>query len=363
MKKIIPVFSSLFFAVNSYASSFITGNSNHLNTPNDPRQGLSTRFYDPVLANQSQNPTFSGLVMGQGLGMRNQNGESLVDSRLLNMGLAAKNGNLQQTTRSQGLGFVNNKLNGFLGNALPNLETSIAVNEDKKVEFGVLGVQPISNYTENSKDVFLYQGSFFVTNSERYTVNNGLVYRRITDDEKFIYGLNVFYDHEFPYGHKRTSLGGEFKSTILDLNINHYMPISDWTTGLNDAPEKALAGTTFELVTPIPYLPRLNASVMYSKWDSAFGMNDANSMTYGVHGAIYAGLGFEYKRRISEQLGNVTSGMLIYNLRMDNNRQFTKPFFSSTPYIKESMRGRMLEKVRRENTIRKDIGGLVIATR
>ncbi len=358
MKKSIYI-STLLVSSVSFANTLNTD----YNKMNDQfGSGLNSRVHDQNFNTGVQNSTMSGFLVGQGLGMRNQDGKSFVDPRLLNFGLAAKNGALAETTKSYGLGLMNNKLNSLLGTALPTLETSIGVNEDKKVEFGILGVQPISSYNKSSKDVVLYQGSFFITNSERYTVNNGVVYRKITDDEKYIYGVNVFYDHEFPYGHKRTSLGAEFKSTILDLNINHYMPISDWRNGLNDAPEKALAGTTFEMVTPIPYLPRLNASVMYSKWDSAFGMNDANSMTYGIHGAIYAGLGFEYRRRISEQLGNVSSGMLTYSFRGDN-KQFSKPFFSSVPYIRDSMRERMLEKVRRENIIRKDIGGLVIVAR
>jgi adhesin/invasin len=343
-------------------------NANSLNFDPSPQFNSFGTFrnissFDPHNPKVNQNaPSVSGLIMGQGLGMRNQDGQSLVDARLLNLGLALKNGTFTETTKSYGLGLVNNKFNSLLSDLLPTLETSIGVNEDREVEFGILGVQPITNYTKESKDVVLYQGIFFISNSERYTVNNGVVYRKITGDEKFIYGVNIFYDHEFPIGHKRMSLGGEFKSTMLDVNINHYMPLSDWRNGVNDVAEKAQTGTTLELVTPIPYLPRLNASVMYSKWESSFGLSDANSITFGIHGAIYAGLGFEFKRRISDQLGNVSSGMLIYTFR-GNNKDFTKPFFSSQAYIKDSMRERMLEKVRRENIIRSEVDGLQIEVR
>ena len=33
-----------------------------------------------------------------------------------------------------------------------------------------------------------------------------------------MYGLNAFYDHEFDYDHSRASLGGEIKSSFLELN-------------------------------------------------------------------------------------------------------------------------------------------------
>ena len=35
-----------------------------------------------------------------------------------------------------------------------------------------------------------------------------------------MYGLNAFYDHELDYDHSRTSLGGEIKSSFLELKNN-----------------------------------------------------------------------------------------------------------------------------------------------
>ena len=47
------------------------------------------------------------------------------------------------------------------------------------------------------------------------TLNAGLVYRMMNSEMTIIYGLNLFYDHQFNTGHQ-TGLGFEMKSSVYE---------------------------------------------------------------------------------------------------------------------------------------------------
>ena len=86
-------------------------------------------------------------------------------------------------------------------------------------------------------------------------MNLGFGKRILSADESFIYGLNLFYDHELDYDHQRTSVGGEIKSSILELNTNHYFAISNEKTGKNNVKEEVADGYDLEVGAHIPYMP------------------------------------------------------------------------------------------------------------
>ena len=65
--------------------------------------------------------------------------------------------------------------------------------------------------TGNDYNKILTQISYSTFN-DRETINTGLVYRTMNPAMTIIYGVNIFYDHEFNTGHTRTGLGFEMKS-------------------------------------------------------------------------------------------------------------------------------------------------------
>ena len=54
-----------------------------------------------------------------------------------------------------------------------------------------------------------------------------------------MFGVNGFYDYELDYNHKRTSLGAEIRSSILELNSNYYFALSNSRTGKDNIKEDA----------------------------------------------------------------------------------------------------------------------------
>jgi hypothetical protein len=244
------------------------------------------------------------------------------------------------------------------------VKTSISLNEYDKLEGSVIGFRPMLPYDEKSDTIYGWQTSVVVTD-DRYTWNNGLVYRGITSslDYPLIYGANLFYDIEFPYHHQRASLGLELKSNFFDSNINHYEPITKSLEGRNGLQESVMRGTTVDASVPIPYMPRLKAKAEYFNWSGNDGGESSIGMTYSLIGKITENLLFT----ISQKRERGQEKTFIYNISYVFNDKSIKeidvPVFASEAFIKTDLRPRMVEIVQRENIIKKQTGGLSVVTR
>jgi adhesin/invasin len=107
--------------------------------------------------------------------------------------------------------------------------------------------------TGNEYNKILSQISYSTFN-DRETLNTGLVYRTLNNDMTRMYGINIFYDHEFNTGHARTGLGFEMKSSAYDVNINLYEAMTE-RHHVQGAPEVAAGGYDAEIGALLPYLP------------------------------------------------------------------------------------------------------------
>ena len=121
---------------------------------------------------------------------------------------------------------------------------------DSKPTFRAITLFELSG---NQFDKILSQISYSTFN-DRETLNTGLVYRSMNQAMTHIYGINIFYDHEFNTGHARTGLGFEMKSSVYDVNINLYEAMSE-IHHVNGTPEVAAGGYDAEVGALLPYLP------------------------------------------------------------------------------------------------------------
>jgi hypothetical protein len=69
-------------------------------------------------------------------------------------------------------------------------------------------------------NLFLFNQTSVVNFNSRSTFNIGLGARHITNDESMIVGANAFYDYESKSGHKRSSLGFELLTAMLEFRAN-----------------------------------------------------------------------------------------------------------------------------------------------
>jgi len=211
--------------------------------------------------------------------------------------------------------------------------------------------------TGNEYNKILSQISYSTFN-DRETLNTGLVYRNLNEDMTRIYGINIFYDHEFNSGHTRTGLGFEMKSSVFDVNINLYEAMSE-IHHVNGAPEVAAGGYDAEIGALLPYLPW--AKVYYKKYQW-------NNETLNIrHGEMFS-LYMEPTSRLSIETGiqddsntNNHNGFIKLNyILCCNERKMGPNIFtvSKNAYTFGRVnKERMYEKVRRENNIVKVRGG------
>ena len=246
---------------------------------------------------------------------------------------------------------------------LERTEVSIDALEGSKPAFSILTVQPIAE-SENLRDTTFWQGSLFL-NDSRETVNLGVGYRRMSEDEKWLAGVNLFYDQEFPYNHKRASVGAELKSSVFELNANKYIALTNSLTGENGVSERALDGFEFELGTQLPYIPGTRLFAKKFKWDGEDGASDLKGKTYSlsVDKEVLPNLSLE--AGVHDYDGGASSEKFV-KLTYHFDEPASKPakFFSDQAFENlESMKEKRLEKVRRTNTIVKQRGGFTVSIR
>ena len=192
----------------------------------------------------------------------------------------------------------------------------------------------------------------YSTFNDRETINTGLVYRMFSQDMTKLYGVNIFYDHEFNTGHARTGLGFELKSSVYDININLYEAMTE-RHHVEGAPEIAAGGYDAEIGALLPYLPWAKLYYKTYQW---------NNVTENIRHGQTLSLYMEPTSRLSIEAGmqddsttNSHNAFLKLNyIVCCNERKMGPNIFtvSNTAYTYGKIdSNRMYEKVRRENNI------------
>ena len=230
---------------------------------------------------------------------------------------------------------------------------------DSKPTFRAITLFELSG---NQFDKILSQISYSTFN-DRETLNTGLVYRSMNQSLTHIYGINIFYDHEFNSGHARTGLGFEMKSSVYDVNINFYEAMTEIHHVIG-VPEVAAGGYDADVGALLPYLPWAKLYYKRYQWN-----NETKNIRHGEAVSLY----MEPTTRLSLEAGmqddsttNSHNAFIKLNYILCCNERKTGPGIfsvSSSAYTLGKIdEDRMYEKVRRENNIVtvKGGGGLTI---
>ena len=220
--------------------------------------------------------------------------------------------------------------------------------EGLKPQIGILTFKPLNDTDDG---LTFFQGSFFTHDGgDRNTLNLGLGKRLFNDDESIMFGLNSFYDYEIDYDHQRASIGGEIKSSILELSTNHYFGISGEQTGKNNTKEKVADGYDLEFGAHVPYMPTTKMYAKIFEYDIPGG-SDFEGVEYSSNiGIPNSGMNFEvgYKDYGNNSYDDQWFFNLTFSLsKMNPNTSFV----SDKAFERVSMKDKKYEKVRRENII------------
>ena len=238
-------------------------------------------------------------------------------------------------------------IENFLDGNFKDTDFSIKSKEGNKPEIGILTFKPL-NDTDDTLTFF--QGSFFTHDGDRETLNLGFGKRILSDDESFLFGLNAFYDHELDYDHQRASIGGEIKSSILELNTNHYFAISNEVTGKNSVKETVADGYDLEIGAHIPYMQSAKFYTKLFEYEIPGG-SDFEGIEYSSRiGIPNSGMNFEigFKDYGNNSYEDQWFINLTFNLSKINP---DTDLVSNEAFERVSMKDKKYDKVRRENII------------
>ena len=239
-------------------------------------------------------------------------------------------------------------IESFLDGNFEDTDFSIKSTEGLKPQIGILTFKPLNDTDDG---LTFFQGSFFTHDGgDRNTLNLGLGKRILSNDESVMFGLNAFYDYEIDYDHQRASIGGEIKSSILELSTNHYFAISNEVTGKNNIKEEVADGYDLEFGAHVPYMPTAKMYAKIFEYDIPGG-SDYEGVEYSSNiGIPNSGMNFEvgYKDYGNNGYDDQWFFNLTFSLsKMNPNTSFV----SDQAFERVSMKDKKYEKVRRENII------------
>ena len=123
---------------------------------------------------------------------------------------------------------VSNAMYGAKGKPWMRRTTlSFQFQEGWKPLYSVETVQPLGHYDDKSRHVWFTQQRISRASDSGTTLNVGVGYRRISQDDRRLYGAHLFYDHRFLRHHDRLSGGLEYMSGESEFRFNWYGSASD----------------------------------------------------------------------------------------------------------------------------------------
>ena len=235
---------------------------------------------------------------------------------------------------------------------LKRTEFEQQLNNNGKPQFSVTTVQPIYN---SGKNYILNQSRVAYGNDGRTTGNLGVGYRYLGSENKAIYGVNYFYDFEGPYGHQRSGLGAEAKSSAFEISTNYYHPHTGWRDADTIYEERALKGYDLELGSQVPYISWAWAYIKGYQYESE--LNKSENITgaqYSLRLRPFENIELESGYNNSNEGNPQNFAMLRYRIGFNNPNTITKKksIFSNKAFeYGEDMQDRIYDKIRRTNNI------------
>ena len=264
----------------------------------------------------------------------------------------------KQELHSFSLGLANSKLNLLEDEILSetgftHLEFSLGsdifgLDSGTKTKSEVMAVYGL----HETNNLFLFNQTSIVNFDSRRTFNIGLGARHITDDETLILGANAFYDYESKSGHKRSSLGFELLTAMLEFRANTYNAISG-TIAYNGINETALDGRDMKLTANLPYLYSSNVYYSSGKWKDGLGY-ETKTKEFGIAAEVLPNLFVTVAQQKKDSTKATTVASISYSIPLGNAAK-TKRVMQDGNWDSrmKPIREKLYKPVQRENRIMK----------
>ena len=255
-------------------------------------------------------------------------------------------------------GTIIGKTNSFLDGLTSNVSEQLLNNDTvKHLEFDIqlqehlkptLSLTNVNKISESVNSAFFNQNSISIYDRDQ-TVNLGLGYRTLINEDRVLLGANIFFDYSFDEAHQRNGAGLEAISSVFDLRANYYDATSGIQTLGDGSTEEALDGwdTRLDYHLPIDNDVRIFASLF--EFENASGSFELKGEKYGLTGS-FNNLNYEAGYIDDNKTGDGSFASIKYTIPLGNKTEKSKSNGELINYV--SVRNRLYDPVKRENKIR-----------
>ena len=225
------------------------------------------------------------------------------------------------------------------------LDLNLGVQEHLKPTISLTNVNMISEYGNSA---IFNQNSLNLHNNDQ-TINLGIGHRTLLNDDKVIFGLNLFFDYAFDDSHQRNGAGIEVISSVFDLRSNIYDSSSGIQIVSAGVTEEAMDGWDARLDYHLPIDANARIFAGLFEFENGTGSFEVEGEKYGLN-LIGNNVDLELGYIDDNKTGDGTFANISYVIPLNED---TKPFNHTNGYLNYvSVEDRMYEPVKRENKIR-----------
>ena len=225
------------------------------------------------------------------------------------------------------------------------LDLNVGVQEHLKPTISLTNVNMISEYGNSA---IFNQNSLNLHNNDQ-TINLGIGHRTLLNDDKVIFGLNIFFDYAFDDSHQRNGAGLEVISSVFDLRSNIYDATSGIETVSTGKDEEAMDGWDARLDYHLPIKANARLFAGLFEFENAAGSFEVEGEKYGLN-LISNNLDLEVGYIDDNKTGDGSFANLSYVIPLGSNSSFSNNSSNYFEYV--SVADRMYEPVKRENKIK-----------
>jgi len=257
--------------------------------------------------------------------------------------------------------FISSGIGALLSPNFDTVEVSTNLKEgDSTVDIGALKA-----YGDNPNS-FLFNQINLNRYDDRTTLNLGVGFRRLNQDETWMTGVNAFYDHEFPNDHKRNGVGFEVVSSVLESRVNIYNGTTGYIKDKSGTDSKALDGRDMGFKVALPYLPGMMFGMNAVQWKGIDGLKDQKMRKYSLGGNLSDNLSLSYVRTDYKDASkkDTDSITLNYTWAFGQEKHVRPSLFTlaDKAYEFKKLGAERYDLVKRENNIVKKRSGTLTVT-
>jgi len=273
--------------------------------------------------------------------------------------------------KGQALSKVSEKISSTIGNLIPGegiTETSVELRDNNEgsgnYQFSILGVRDISSQENSNLFTQFSIHTQEINKDNRIIGNLGFGYRFLNSDQSMMFGANTFYDQDLSEDHKRVGFGLEAKASMLNFNYNQYQKATNQKI-INATAEQILSGNDYNINSQIPYMPWTIFNFQGYRTENEKASQDTKGNKYSLEMVLTPSLQFDIVLDDSSLDGvedEYTTKLTFTHPPRNNKPSLSDGAIDEVAFVKQNMKDKLKEKVRRNNNLAVEIQGSVIIT-